>query len=306
MTTSKGVIFDIKRFATHDGNGIRTTVFLKGCPLRCRWCQNPEGLQIQPGILYLETKCMHCMTCANISKNNGITIEDGKIIVHRDVKDNWDDITYMCPTMALSYDSKEYTLEETFNEIFKDEIFFKRGGGITFSGGEPFLQFDFMLEVLKECKRRGIHTAIESSFYTDIEKVKTIVPYLDQIYCDCKLYEEDQHIQYTGVSNKRIKKNIEYLLTSSKKDQVIIRTPLIPEMSATKENIQMISKFISSIYSDVHYEILNYNPLAKSKYAYLDMEYCFEENPPLYTKEEMNEFYEIAQENGIINIVKEG
>ena len=305
MTTSKGIVFDIKRFATHDGQGIRTTVFLKGCPLRCRWCQNPEGLKATIQILYMETKCMHCKTCVHLSKNRGVEYKKGKIVVNREQKDDWDTIVDTCPTMAITYDSKEYALEELYKEIFKDDPFFKRGGGITFSGGDPFIQWEFMLEVLKECKKRHIHTAIESSFYTELENVKKVLPYLDQIYCDCKLFDKDKHIEYTGVSNEKIKENVAYLLTSDKRDNVIIRTPLIPSMTALDDNIKKISSFISSIYSGVHYEILNYNPLAKSKYAYLDMEYCFKENPPLYTKEEMNHFYSVARKAGIQNLIYE-
>ncbi len=304
MTTFKGNVFDIKRFATHDGDGIRTTVFLKGCPLRCVWCQNPEGLKSTKEILYLENKCIHCLTCVRLSKHKGIECIDGKLIVHREIEDDWDLIVDMCPTMALTYDAKEYGIEELCDEIFKDEPFFKRGGGITFSGGEPFSQVDFMVEVLKACKKRNIHTAMESSFYTSLENVKKVIPYLDQIYCDCKLYDKEKHIQYTGVSNDLILKNIEYLLSSNVKDKVMIRTPLIPFKTATKENIKEISNFISTLYKDVHYELLNFNPLAKAKYAYLDRKYCFDENPALYTKEEMNGFYEIAKENGIRNLIR--
>lgn len=303
MTTSKGIVFDIKRFATHDGDGIRTTIFLKGCPLRCVWCQNPEGLKATKQILYLENKCMHCQTCVHLSKNQGVECIDGNIHLNRNKVEDWNLIVDMCPTMALTYDSKEYTLETLCNEIFKDEAFFRRGGGITFSGGEPFQQVNFMLDVLKECKKRNIHTAIESSFYTSLENVQKVLPYLDQIYCDCKVFDSPLHKTCTSVDNEIILKNIEYLLTSNVKDKVIIRTPLIPFKNALDENIQEISRYISAIYKDVQYEILNYNPLAKAKYAYLDMAYCFEDNPPLYTKEEMQHFYSIAKENGIKNLI---
>lgn len=304
MTKSKGIVFDIKRFATHDGNGIRTTMFLKGCPLRCKWCHNPEGLKAKPQLLYMENQCIHCQTCVHTSKNKGIECIDGKIVIHRDMEDNWNDIVYMCPTMAVCFDAKEYTFELACEELFKDMAFFTYGGGVTFSGGEPFGQVDFVLELLKECKKRNVHTAIESSFYTDLENVKKVVPYLDQIYCDCKVFDEDKHKKYTGVSNEKIKQNIEYLLTSEHKDKVIIRTPLIPTMTATEDNIEKISLFLSNLYPGVKYELLNYNPLAKSKYSYLDMDYCFEENPELYSKEEMDTFYSIAQNNGIQNLIK--
>ena len=140
MTTSKLRVFDIKRFSTHDGIGIRTTVFLKGCPLRCKWCQNPEGLLPTAQVLYMENKCIHCLSCLNTSKKQGIEVKDRKICLHREKKEDWNAIVDACPTRALQFDSKEYTIEQLVTEIKKDEAFFKREGGVTVSGGEPFLQ----------------------------------------------------------------------------------------------------------------------------------------------------------------------
>lgn len=305
MRTSKGLVFDIKRFAVHDGDGIRTTIFLKGCPLRCRWCQNPEGLLAKPQVLYMENKCMHCFSCVHLCKNDGVTCVDGQILIDRTKKEDWEKVVDICPTLALCLDSSYYSVDELIEEIIKDQAFFIHGGGVTFSGGEPLLQVDFLLDILKRCKELGLHTAIETSLYCDINDLKRVLPYLDQIYCDCKIFDEALHIKYTGVSNRIILDNICYLLQSNKKANVIVRTPLIPEMSATLENIGLISKFLSSLYSDVRYEILNYNPLAKAKYAYLDMDYCFDENPGLYSKSELEVFYQCARQNGIKKLVSD-
>ena len=189
-------------------------------------------------------------------------------------------------------------------EIRKDEAFFRYGGGVTISGGEPLLQSDFAYEILKACKKEGIHTTIETSLYASLETIQKLLPYLDHIYADVKLFDNDQHKAYTGVDNTRIKENVRYLL-KHKKGQVIIRTPLIPNITATKENISQIARFLSDIDSEVQYELLNYNPLAQAKYDYLDMKYCFEDNPKLYTKEEMEDFYKLVKENGVINLIKE-
>lgn len=305
MTISRGMVFDIKRFATHDGNGIRTTVFLKGCPLRCAWCQNPEGLNPKPQVLYLENNCIHCGSCVAQATSVGVRMENGRICLNRKAEENWNAIVDACPTCALRFDAREYTLEEVVEEIKKDAVFFQYGGGLTVSGGEPFLQVDFLLALLQAAKQEGIHTAIETTLFTSLENVKRILPYLDQIYCDCKCYDTDLHKMYTGVSNGQILANIEYVLKSPYRDRVIVRTPLIPEMTATKDNLQKIGKFLSSCYSNVAYELLNYNPLAKAKYAYLDMEYCFEENPKLYTKEQMENFYQIVRDSGIKNLIIE-
>lgn len=305
MKTSKGFIFDIKRFAIHDGQGIRTTIFLKGCPLKCRWCQNPEGLNPHPQIIYLENQCMHCGSCVHQSKEGGVRLEKGKIVLDRKKDEDWNKLVDVCPTTALRFDAKEYQIEQVLDEIEKDQAFFKYGGGITISGGEPFYQVDFLEVLLKRIKEKEIHTAIETTLFTKTENVKRVLPYLDQIYCDCKFYKESEHQKYTSVSNEIILKNIEYLLRSDKKDYVTVRIPLIPTMTAKKDNLKEISQFLVQMNPEVKVELLNYNPLAKAKYAYLDLDYCFEENPKLYRKEEMNMFYQILKENGIKNIILE-
>lgn len=305
MTTSNGLIFDIKRFATHDGKGIRTTVFFKGCPLRCKWCQNPEGLSPVSQVLYMESKCMRCLSCVHACKNKGIEFLNGKLVLHRNVNEDWSSICDVCPTLALSMDSQYYSVSSCMHEILKDEVFFKREGGVTFSGGEPFMQVVFLEALLKECKKKNIHTAIETSLFTSLDNVKRVLPYLDQIYCDCKIYDSALHKKYTGVDNQQILSNIEYLLRSDKSNAVIVRTPLIPTMSATKENISQIAHFLVSCNPNVHYEILNYNPLAQAKYAYLDLAYCFKENPKLYSQDKMDQFYKIAKNEGIQHLIIE-
>ena len=180
------------------------------------------------------------------------------------------------------------------------------GGGVTLSGGEPLLQADFALEILKACKAEGIHTTIETSLYAPQDTLRQLLPYLDHIYADLKIFDSAVHKAYTGVENAQILENIRYLLCSEElRDRVIIRTPLIPEMTARSENITAIAQFLQQCYKGVRYELLNYNPLAKAKYDYLDMEYCFDENPKLYTKEAMESFYRIARDQGIRNLIIE-
>lgn len=300
-----GAVFDIKRFAVHDGSGIRTTVFMKGCPLRCVWCQNPEGLNKQRQILYLANKCIKCQSCVQKAVNKGIIFSDDKIQLQRNCEEDWEKIIDICPTRALQYDSELYTVDELIKELLKDEAFFKYDGGVTISGGEPLLQHEFTLAVLKACKQYGIHTAIESSLYVSQEILVEFLPYVDQIFADMKIFDNELHHKYTNVDNKIIKNNLKFLLNNTKKDDIIIRTPLIPKMTATQENIAQIARFLSDCYSDVHYELLNYNPLAKAKYNYLDLKYCFEENPKLYSSTQMQMFYRIARQNGIKNLIIE-
>ena len=304
-TSDIGYVFDIKRFATHDGAGIRTTIFLKGCPLHCVWCQNPEGLKIKPQVLYMKNKCMHCGICANLSRQKGVQQNMGNIILRREEEEDWETIVEECPTKAMCFDAKTYSVEEIMQEAIKDIVFFRYGGGITLSGGEPLLQHEFALHILKECKKQGIHTTIETSAYVDTSVLEEVYPYIDHFYVDLKVFDNGLHKAYTGVGNDKIKKNITYLLESDKRDEVIIRTPMIPKMSARIENVAQIAEFLTSIYADVRYEILNYNPLAKAKYEYLDMEYCFDDNPKLFTALEMDVFYEEAKAHGVKHLIIE-
>lgn len=149
MKASSGYVFDIKRFATHDGEGIRTTIFLKGCPLRCAWCQNPEGLHPVLQLLYMETKCMHCGSCAAAAIHGGVSMQDGRIKLVRDAVEDWEGLIDICPTGALRYDASCYDVSDILREVKKDRAFFRYGGGVTLSGGEPLLQADFALEILK-------------------------------------------------------------------------------------------------------------------------------------------------------------
>lgn len=301
MKTSS--IFDIKRFAIHDGYGIRTTVFFKGCPLKCRWCQNPEGFSYKPQPIYLQNKCIHCHLCEKHALP-GQMHYDERPYFHREYQGDFDNLVKICPSSAIQYDSYPYTIHELFDKIKKDQVFFREDGGVTFSGGEPLMQGQFLIDILRKCKNEGIHTAIESSFYAPLEYVKEVVPYLDLIYCDLKVFDEQRHQELTGVSSKMIKENITYLLTSEYKDKVIIRTPLIPTMNATDENIKQITQFLVELYADVRYELLNYNPLASSKYDLVDLKYTLNGIKP-YTKEDMEHFYQIVRENNLKNIIKE-
>ena len=302
MESLKGTIFDVRRFATHDGDGIRTTVFFKGCPLLCAWCHNPEGISTKKRPLYFEKKCIHCGSCVKISKCGGVKFDDGKIILDYTKNDDWDEIIKVCPTGAIAWDSREIEVYKLFGEVMSDEPFFKYGGGVTLSGGEPLLQPDFAAALLKLLQERGIHTAIETALLVPTENLEKVLPYLSHIFADCKIFDEQAHINATKVSNKLIKENLRELLTSNKKECVTIRTPMIPEYTATDENVAAIAKFISKIFPEVRYEILNYNPLASAKYHLVGREFCFKENPKRFTKDQMNHFAKIARENGVKNV----
>jgi pyruvate formate lyase activating enzyme len=305
MKTSKALVFDIKRFAVHDGHGIRTTVFFKGCPLRCKWCQNPEGLLSNKRLLYFQNNCIHCQRCVLFSKENQLVYKDNRPYINYEYEGDFDNLIKACPSNALRYDSEEYTIEKLIDKIKEDKVFFRDNGGVTFSGGEPLNQKQFLIDILKKCKEENIHTAIETTMYESYEYIEKILPYLDLIYIDLKIFDDDKHKEYTGVSNKIIKKNIKSILQSEYKDKVIIRTPLIPTMSAYDNNIHSIASYIYHIYPDVKYELLNYNPLASSKYELVDLKYGVDKKYKMFNKEDMKYYYEIVYQTGLKNLIIE-
>jgi pyruvate formate lyase activating enzyme len=296
-------VFDIKRFAVHDGDGLRTTVFFKGCPLRCKWCQNPEGLEAKPQPVYLKAQCIQCGLCMKAAKKDQLSWNNGPVI-NRINPGNFDEIVKACPSGALRYDSTAYTKEQLMENILSDKVFYRDRGGVTFSGGEPFVQGESLIELLKACKEAGIHTAIESSFFADQDLVQNAAPHLDRIFADVKILDRKKHKAATGQDNQIILDNVAWLLTSEHKDKVIIRTPLIPGWSADEENIASIARFISGLYADVKYELLNYNPLASSKYEMTGKEYPLG-SLAMFDKKTMEHFQSIAKTNGIKNLITE-
>lgn len=298
-------IFDIRRFSTHDGDGIRTNIFFKGCPLRCVWCQNPEGIDKNCYPIRFRNKCIGCGICLKNTVNNGVYLQDGEIQIRKTAQEDWTKIIEECPGNAIRFDARTYSVEELIKEVKRDMVFFRNSGGVTLSGGEPLVQGEFIFKLVKALKQEGVHIAIETALHVPLTTLQKVIPYIDQTFVDLKLIDRECHKAYTNVYSDRILENIEWLLRSEYRDKVIVRTPLIPEMTATEENIAGISKYISGLYQAVRYELLNYNPLAESKYPLVGRAYCFENNPPMYSKDEMKQWGEIASRNGIANLIME-
>jgi pyruvate formate lyase activating enzyme len=197
------------------------------------------------------------------------------------------------------------TVQEVLDEACKDAPFFKYGGGVTLSGGEPLFQHAFAIEILKGLKERGITTTIETASNIPTRIYQEAMKYIDYVFADFKIFDSNNHKKYTGVDNDLIMQNLEWLLKSKKKENVIIRTPLIPGFTTDEDNIADIAKYISNLYPDIKYEILNYNPLAQSKYDMVDKEFCYENNPPMYSDDQMRAFGKIATDNGVKNLLIE-
>ena len=305
-TSDRGRIFDIRRFSTHDGGGIRTTVFFKGCPLKCAWCHNPEGISPERRPIWFSGSCMGCGSCMQAARAGGVRAGEEGILLNPKAEENWDAIMDACPTGALRWDSRDVSVEELMGEIRRDLPFYVHGGGgVTLSGGDPLMQPEFAHAVLTACADEGIHTALETELYARIEDVQTVLADASFIYADLKLMDDELHRRYTGAGNGRILDNFRWLLTSSLRDRVVVRIPMIPGVTATQENIASIARFLSGLYPDVRLELLNYNPLAAAKYPLVGREYCFCENPPRFSAAEMEAFRRIACEHGIKHILQD-
>lgn len=299
----KGLVFDIRRFSTHDGEGIRTTAFLKGCPLRCVWCQNPEGMAAKPRFVHFQERCISCGRCLHIA-DGAMQRAAGGIMQLKAEKVRQPALyEEICPAAALKMDSRWYEIEALAAELLRDKVFFQYGGGVTLSGGEPFFQKEFVGALLRRLKKEGLHTAVETSLFAGWETIEAAMPWIDTLFADFKIADDSLHQKMTGVSNRSICENLRRVLQSRKRDCVIVRTPLIPQFTAERENIVKIAQSITQWYPNVRYELLNYNPLAQAKYVHMPQSYCFAQNPPLYSAKQMEEFHEIARRAGVRNLI---
>ncbi|MCX7615556.1 MAG: glycyl-radical enzyme activating protein [Clostridiales bacterium] len=268
---NKGIIFNIQKLSIHDGPGIRTVVFLKGCPLRCLWCANPESQKKAPEIACFTNRCIECGYCVEVCPKKAVH-KDGKVTwIDRDLCDMCLKCVDGCCTNSLQLIGKEMTVDELLTEVLKDKEFYdKSGGGVTFSGGEPLSQSEFLLETLKECKAKGIHTAIETTGYADAEIVKRAAELLDLMFYDVKHIDPEVHKKLTGVSNELILKNLKMISTINK--NIIARIPVVPTLNDDPENIRKTALFLEEI--GIHrLELLPYHNFGEYKYQQIGREY---------------------------------
>ena len=274
----KGTIFNIQHFTIHDGPGIRTELFFKGCPLECRWCSNPEGLKpyIQPGVY--KSKCISsgkCSLCKDVCETEGaLTFYRARPVIDKELCTRCMRCADVCPSEAIKAWGREISIDEAMKEILRDRGYYERsGGGVTVSGGEPLLQADFIGELFRECRRNEIHTCCESCLHIDRSHVEKILPWTDLFITDIKLMDSDEHKKYTGTGNEKILQNIRRLAESG--IELIIRIPVIPGVNDNEDNMKKTADFIiNELDGKVRtLQLLSFMRLGEEKYRSLGMEY---------------------------------
>jgi glycyl-radical enzyme activating protein len=268
----QGIIFDIQRFSLHDGPGIRTTVFLKGCPLVCKWCCNPESQEMKEQLSYNSTKCNDSLECVSVCKPGAHSSLFRYHRFSRSTCTNCGDCANVCINDALKFYGYRKTSDEIVVEILKDRDYFKNSdGGLTLSGGEPLHQILFATEILKKAKAENIHTCIETSGFAEREKIEAIAPYTDLFLYDYKITDDKQHLKYTGVSNQKIIENL--ALLASLKKEIILRCIIVPGVNDNEGHFRAIAN-LSNIYDNINkVELMLYHDYGSHKFAPLGMEY---------------------------------
>jgi len=292
-----GLIFNIQRFSIHDGPGIRTTVFLQGCNLRCVWCHNPESNPIQPVVQFYPDKCILCEQCAEVCPEGAHQIQGGVHVYERELCQACGKCVEECFARALAMQAREMTAEEVLAEVRKDRDYFNdSGGGVTFSGGEPFLQKDFLLELLQLSKRGGLHTAVDTAGNVPFAWLDEALPFVDLFLYDCKVLENDLHRQVTGVGNRRILENLARL--GDGRARIWVRVPVIPGVNDNREEIERIGAFLAQLPGIEQVELLPFHHLGAGKRASLGQDYTVRElKPP--SEERMAELAQVLDRFGV-------
>jgi pyruvate formate lyase activating enzyme len=332
----QGLIFDIKRFAVHDGPGIRTTVFLKGCPLSCPWCQNPEGIKPVVNLWYFENKCIRCHHCipscpqGALSANpNGGEGSSPHIRIDRARCTLNGSCVQACPTEALAFDSRWMSVERVMEEVRKDRLFYvvsreegrggeaggdsgqgsagnsagsSAAGGVTLSGGDPIHQHRFAIALLQACRDEGIDTAVETCLFASRRVLEAFIPVTSRFLVDIKLWDDEEHAWQVGRSNQPILRNFDLLVEAGFDGdagrELTVRIPLIPGVTDSSENIRAIARFVRSRSARIPIELINFNPLAADKYRILGRDYAFASQTEPLPEARIAELEAVAREAG--------
>ena len=298
----EGIIAGIKRTAVHDGEGLRTTVFFKGCPLKCIWCHNPESKRTHPEIMYNETKCAHCGKCVTICKKSAHNVNNGVHLYDRSSCIECGECASACVFGAIEMAGKAMDAESVIEEVLRDKVFYDTsGGGLTLSGGEPMMQFDFSYELLALAKEKGLHTCMETCGFAPSEKYEKIAPLVDIFLFDYKVTDPELHKKYTGSDNELILKNLSML--DSLGANTVLRCPIIPTCCDTIEHFLGIASTANKLKNVIEINVEPYHPLGKGKSELLGRDYPLSDIS-FPSEETVSEWIRIISENTSVPVKK--
>lgn len=303
--SKKGMVLEIQRMSTEDGPGIRTTVFMKGCSLRCQWCHNPESISPQPQLNWMGVRCIGCRTCVDVCPIGALSLTEKGVVIDRERCTGCGDCSEACPSTALELLGEKWSLEALAAEVEKDRAYFeKSGGGVTVSGGEPVLQHQFVGDFLKRMRGTGLHTALDTCGLYKWEHLAELIPYTSLVLYDVKEIDADRHRRLTGFSNEMILKNLENLSAHMASHlyprEIWIRTPIIPGATANRDTISAVGRFLAErIRKGVtRWELCAFNNLCRDKYSRLGLDWAYKD-ADLLSEEEMEDLAEAARRSGV-------
>lgn len=295
------IILNIQRMSTEDGPGLRTTLFVKGCPLSCKWCHNPESIAFKIQNEWIKVRCMGCLSCIKVCQSDALTMTEDGLIIDRAKCINCNKCIDACPTGALEAKGENKTVEELFAELIKDKAYWGNDGGVTISGGEVLSQSKEAGLLLAKLKENGVHTAIDTSGFCKKSDIDNVLPYTDLFLYDLKVFDSDKHKEYTGQGNEIIIENFNYLVEKTKgtNKKVWVRTPIIPGATDSEESIKQIANLVKGKVEK--WEMCAFNNLCRDKYErlYVDWEY---KNATLMSSEKMESLLLIAKKQGLNNV----
>lgn len=298
----EALIIDIQRLSTEDGPGVRTTVFFKGCTLRCAWCHNPESLEPYMQNEWYKDRCMGCGICVSTCPHHGLEMTPEGLKIDPSKCEHCNSCIRNCPTNALAVKGERWHVDDLVHEVLKDRAYFGPDGGITTSGGEALMQSEFIKEFYIRLKNAGVHTALDTAAHVKWDAFERVLPYTDLVLLDLKIMDSQKHKEWIGPGNELILENAQklaaYIKEHDGRPELWIRTPMIPRATALDENVASIGKFIKEKLGGVEtkWELCAFNNLGKDKYTRLNMEYAFKDDP-LMTKQEMEHLHAIACES---------
>ncbi len=265
------MVFDVKKFSVHDGPGIRTTVFFKGCPLDCWWCHNPESQSLKPELMFQARRCIRCEACLPLCTQGAIAVQNGAVYTDGDKCILCGDCVRACYAQAREMVGREMTVTQVMAEVEQDVAFYdESGGGVTFSGGEPLSQRAFLLALLRACREKEIHTVLDTCGFAPWEALDSVRQYVDLFLYDVKLVDGDRHCQYTGVPNDLILSNLRAL--AERGHSIVLRVPIVPGVNDAAEDVRQIGKLAADLGLE-RVDILPYHHIAAEKYVRLNKVY---------------------------------